>query len=58
MKRALVSLAALLFATLPASAVEVGSNVKPLSFGKDQTIVDITKVVWGPLERRGVAEGR
>ena len=57
MKRALVSLAALLFATLPASAVEVGSNVKPLSFGKDQTIVDITKVVWSPLEVEGLPKG-
>ncbi|MGB4864611.1 MAG: hypothetical protein WBP38_01790 [Hyphomicrobium sp.] len=57
MKRALVSLAALLFATLPASAVEVGSNVEPLSFGKDQTIVDITKVVWGPLNVEGLPKG-
>ena len=57
MKRALVSLAALLFATLPASAVEVGSNVKPLSFGKDQTIVDITKVVGSPLEVEGLPKG-
>jgi hypothetical protein len=39
------------------SAHELGSNKKPLSFGADQTIVDITKVVWEPLEVEGLAPG-
>src|SRR5688500_2650250 len=39
------------------SAHELGSNMKPLSFGADQTIVDITKVVWEPLEVEGLAPG-
>jgi hypothetical protein len=38
-------------------AHELGSNKKPLSFGDDQTIVDITKVVWEPLEVKGLAPG-
>jgi hypothetical protein len=41
--------------SLPAH--ELGSNKKPLSFGDDQTIVDITKVVWEPLEVEGLAQG-
>jgi len=39
------------------SAHELGSNKKPFSFGDDQTIVDITKVVWEPLEVEGLAPG-
>lgn len=35
----------------------LGSNEKPLSFGDDQTIVDITKVVWEPLVVDGLAPG-
>ncbi|MGH8503143.1 MAG: DUF4437 domain-containing protein [Gammaproteobacteria bacterium] len=38
-------------------AHELGSNKKPLSFGDDQTIVDLTKVVWEPLEVKGLAPG-
>lgn len=34
-----------------------GSNVQPLSFGKDQTIVDVTKAVWGPLNVEGLPKG-
>jgi len=34
-----------------------GSNVQPLSFGKDQTIVDIAKVVWAPLKLEGLPPG-
>ena len=47
---------ALLFA--PASqAHESGSNTNPLSFGDDQTIVDLDKIVWGPLDVEGLAPG-
>ncbi len=38
-------------------AHELGSNVNPLSFGADQTIIDIAKVVWGPLEVEGLPPG-
>lgn len=52
-------LAAVLAAGLNASvsAHELGSNVKPLSFGADQTIIDIAKVVWEPLQVEGLAPG-
>ncbi len=37
-----------------AGAHELGSNLKPLSFGTDQTTIDVDKVVWEPLELEGV----
>jgi hypothetical protein len=40
-----------------ASAHGVGSNKQPLSFGADQTIVDLEKIVWAPLEVAGLAPG-
>ena len=47
---------ALLFA--PAIlAHEPGSNKNPLSFGDDQTIVDLDKIIWAPLEVEGLAPG-
>lgn len=57
MRWSLLSVAALLMCTAPSYAVEIGSNVKPLSFGSDQTIVDVSKVVWGPLEVEGLPKG-
>jgi quercetin dioxygenase-like cupin family protein len=36
---------------------EVGSNKQPLSFGKDQTIIDLNKVVWEPLKGEGIPPG-
>jgi quercetin dioxygenase-like cupin family protein len=53
---ALVCCIALLFAGVSA-AHEAGSNRNPLSFGDDQTIVDLDKIVWGPLEVEGLAPG-
>jgi hypothetical protein len=47
---------ALLFAPV-SQADEPGSNKNPLSFGDDQTIVDLDKIVWGPLEVEGLAPG-
>ena len=38
-------------------ASEPGSNENPLAFGADQTIVDLDKVVWGPLQIEGLAPG-
>jgi quercetin dioxygenase-like cupin family protein len=36
---------------------EAGSNKQPLSFGKDQTIIDLNKVVWEPLKGEGIPPG-
>ena len=36
---------------------KLGSNIRPLSFGNDQTIVDLTKVVWEPLKVDGLPAG-
>ncbi len=47
---------AVLFAAA-SQAHEPGSNKNPLSFGDDQTIVDLDKVVWGPLAIEGLAPG-
>jgi hypothetical protein len=33
------------------------SNKRPLSFGKDQTIIDLNKVVWEPLTGEGIPPG-
>jgi hypothetical protein len=33
------------------------SNKQPLSFGKDQTIIDLNKVVWEPLTGDGIPTG-
>jgi len=57
MQRVLLPLAALLLGTLPIHAAEIGSNANPLSFGADQTIVDVGKVAWSPLEVEGLAKG-
>jgi quercetin dioxygenase-like cupin family protein len=35
----------------------VGSNKEPLSFGKDQTIIDLSRVVWEPLKGEGIPPG-
>lgn len=35
----------------------VGSNTRPLSFGADQTIVDIGKIAWAPLDVEGLDPG-
>jgi len=34
-----------------------GSNTQPLAFGADQTIIDLNKLVWGPLTAEGVPPG-
>ncbi|WP_334150471.1 cupin domain-containing protein [Hyphomicrobium sp.] len=57
MRRHYALLGALLLAAQPTAAAELGSNANPLSFGKDQTIVDVSKVVWGPLEVEGLPKG-
>ena len=47
---------AVLFAAA-SQAHEPGSNKNPLSFGDDQTIVDLDKVVWEPLDVDGLTPG-
>jgi quercetin dioxygenase-like cupin family protein len=34
-----------------------GSNKQPLAFGTDQTIIDLNKLAWGPLQADGVPPG-
>jgi hypothetical protein len=42
----------------PGSAEDkTGSNKQPLSFGKDQTIIDLNRVVWEPLAGEGIPPG-
>ena len=45
----------------PANAANLqerlASNEHPLSFGPDQTIIDLNKVVWKPLQLEGFASG-
>ena len=38
-------------------AHELGSNKKPIAFGADQTIVDVDKLVFEPLEVEGLPRG-
>jgi hypothetical protein len=33
------------------------TNIKPLSFGSDQTIIDLNKITWSPLKVEGLAVG-
>ena len=35
----------------------VAPNKHPLSFGNDQTIIDLKKVVWEPLTGEGIPSG-
>ncbi len=36
---------------------KVGSNIRPISFGDDQTIIDFNKVIWKPLKVEGLPPG-
>lgn len=36
---------------------KLGSNRRPFSFGDDQTIVDLKKVIWQPLKVKGLPPG-
>lgn len=35
----------------------LGSKLHPFSFGKDQTIIDLKKVIWEPLKVTGLPSG-
>lgn len=52
-----LSVAAVLLGVSQTNAHEVGSNMKPLAFGDDQTIIDVNKLVWAPLEVKGLPKG-
>ncbi|MEZ5524409.1 MAG: hypothetical protein R3E62_05510 [Pseudomonadales bacterium] len=39
------------------ASAEYATSSKPLSFAKDQTIIDLNKVEWAPLELTGFAPG-
>ncbi|MCG8380421.1 MAG: DUF4437 domain-containing protein [Proteobacteria bacterium] len=43
--------------TANAAAHGEGSNIKPMAFGDDQTIIDLEKLVWSPLEVEGLDPG-
>ena len=45
------------FMATQSNAHPLGSNLNPISYGSDQTIVDITKLVWSPLEVEGLPAG-
>ncbi len=55
--RANIAILCILLGTTTISAHELGSNLKPLAFGDDQTIVDVSKLVWEPLEVEGLPKG-
>lgn len=46
-----------MFSSSLLSAHELGSNKNPITFGNDQTIIDLTKLEWAPLEVEGLAPG-
>ncbi|MEO8419074.1 MAG: DUF4437 domain-containing protein [Methylophilaceae bacterium] len=59
MKLLPIALAALMTVVNPSLlyAHELGSNKKPLAFGNDQTIIDLNKLEWAPLQVKGLAPG-
>ena len=48
---------ALICSTPVVAADMVGSNKQPFSFGPNQTIIDLKKVVWEPFKGEGVPPG-
>jgi quercetin dioxygenase-like cupin family protein len=47
----------LMLASIPIAQDKSGSNKQPLAFGPDQTIIDLNKLVWDPLQAEGVPPG-
>jgi hypothetical protein len=56
-----IMLAALTLLLAPGMRVQAqdppGSNARPLAFGPDQTIIDLTMLVWAPLPLEGAPPG-
>ena len=48
---------ALTLANIAIAQDKAGSNKQPLAFGPDQTIIDLNKLVWDPLQAEGVPPG-
>src|SRR5262245_17869938 len=48
---------ALTLATIAMAQDTAGSNKQPLAFGPDQTIIDLNKLVWEPVQADGVPPG-
>lgn len=51
------TICALTLGVMTVNAHDLGSNLKPLAFGDDQTIVDVKKLVWEPLKVEGLPKG-
>ncbi len=45
------------FSVSQGNAHPLGSNFNPIAYGSDQTIVDIAKLIWSPLEVKGLPPG-
>lgn len=54
---ALLGLTMLSVLSAMAFADGLATNKEPLSFGSDQTIIDLNKIEWGPLELEGFEPG-
>ncbi len=57
MQRKLWIVIAILLSASAVFADGPATNKQPLSFGSDQTIIDLGKIEWGPLELDGFAPG-
>ncbi|MGB4811413.1 MAG: cupin domain-containing protein [Methylophilaceae bacterium] len=60
MKSYLSSFAAILLVSAISTtsmAHELGSNINPIAFGNDQTIIDLEKLEYAPLKVDGLPEG-
>ena len=57
MQRKLGIVIAILLCASTVFAYGLGTNKEPLSFGSDQTIIDLNKIEWSPLELEGFAAG-
>jgi len=53
----MIALAALVWSHPMASPAEYATSASPLAFGTDQTIIDLNKIEWGPLELKGFPPG-
>ena len=52
-----LSLPVLVLGIVGAASAEYATSAAPLSFAKDQTIIDLNKVEWAPLELTGFDPG-
>ncbi len=57
MKKMFLSAGSLILAISTSAVAEYATSSSPLAFGPDQTIIDLNKVTWSPLELEGFAAG-